>query len=112
MALKHAQAFEAIDLHPLGDRLAGALSSSLIKSQQLQLMRVVLRAGERLPEHHVRGEITLQCLEGRIELHTPGRTVELSAGEVVLLPAGEPHALHALSDTSCLVTVSLLAPPA
>ena len=107
MALKHAQAFEAIDLHPLGDRLAGALSSSLIKSQQLQLMRVVLRAGERLPEHHVRGEITLQCLEGRAAVHTPGHHVELGAGQLVLLPAGEPHAVHALLDTSLLVTVSL-----
>lgn len=107
MALKHAQAFEAIDLHPLGDQLAGALSSSLIKSHRLQLMRVVLRAGERLPEHHVRGEITLQCLEGRAAVQTPGHNVELSAGQLVLLPAGEPHAVHALLDTSLLVTVSL-----
>ena len=112
MALPHAQPFDRIDLHPLGDGLAQTPSTSLIKSHSLQLMRVVLRAGERLPQHHVRGEITLQCLEGRTELLTPGRKVVLSAGEVVLLPAGEPHALHALSDTSCLGTVSLLAPPA
>ena len=108
MALKHAQTFEAIDLHPLADRLAGGVrSSSLIKSNQLQLMRVVLRAGERLPEHHVRGEITLQCLEGRAAVQTPGHHVELGAGQLVLLPAGEPHAVHALLDTSLLVTVSL-----
>jgi quercetin dioxygenase-like cupin family protein len=107
MALKHAQTFEAIDLHPLADRLADARSSSLIKSNQLQLMRVVLRAGERLPEHRVRGEITLQCLEGRAAVQTPGHHVELGAGQLVLLPAGEPHAVHALLDTSLLVTVSL-----
>jgi len=107
MALEHAQTFEAIDLHPLADRLADARSSSLIKSNQLQLMRVVLRAGERLPEHHVRGEITLQCLEGRAAVQTPGHHVELGAGQLVLLPAGEPHAVHALLDTSLLVTVSL-----
>lgn len=107
MALKHAEAFEAIDLKPLAGQLAAALSISLIKSQHLQLMRVVLRAGDSLPEHHVRGEITLQCLEGRAAVLTPGRRIELSAGQLTLLPAGEPHAVQALADTSLLVTVSL-----
>jgi quercetin dioxygenase-like cupin family protein len=107
MALKHAQPFEAIDLQPLGERLAASVSTSLIKSQSLQLMRVVLRAGEGLPEHHVHGEITLQCLEGRAAVLTPGRRSELAAGQVVLLPAGEPHAVQAITDASLLVTVSL-----
>lgn len=107
MALKHAQPFEAIDLHPLAGQLAAAVSTSLIKSQGLQLMRVVLRAGQGLPEHLVRGEITLQCLEGRATVLTPGRRIELSAGQLTLLPAGEPHAVQAVEDTSLLVTVSL-----
>jgi quercetin dioxygenase-like cupin family protein len=107
MSLQHARAFEAIDLHPLGEQLAGARSTSLIKSRQLQLLRVVLRAGERLREHHVRGEITLHCLEGRAQVSTPGHAIELSPGQLVLLPGGEPHAVHALQHTSLLVTVSL-----
>ena len=107
MALKHAQAFEAIDLRPLGEQLADAPSTSLIKSQHLQLMRVVLRAGESMPEHHVRGEITLQCLEGRAAVLTPGRRIELQPGQVTLLPADEPHAVLGITDTSLLVTVSL-----
>lgn len=112
MALKHAQAFETIDVHPLGEQLAQSISTSLIKSRMLQLMRVVLRAGEQLNEHHVRGEITLHCLEGRVRVDTPGHRIALSAGQLVLLPAAEPHAVHALSDTSLLVTVSLAATPA
>ncbi len=107
MALKHAQPFEVIDLHPLGDQLPGSVSTSLIKSHNLQLMRVVLRRGESLPEHHVLGEITLQCLEGRTAVLTPGRRIEMEAGQLVLLPAAEPHAVLAITDTSLLVTVSL-----
>jgi quercetin dioxygenase-like cupin family protein len=107
MALKHARAFEAIDLQPLAGQLAAAVSTSRIKSHHLQLMRVVLRAGQSLPEHQVPGEITLQCLEGRATVLTPGRRIELSACRLTLLPAGEPHAVHALDDTSLLVTVSL-----
>ena len=58
----------------------------------------------------MRGEITLQCLEGRAAVLTPGHRIELSAGQVTLLPAGEPHAVLALADTSLLVTVSLHEP--
>ncbi len=111
MALKHAQAFETIDVQPLREQLAQAVSTSLIKSQMLQLMRVVLRAGEQLNEHHVRGEITLQCLEGQARVDTPEHRMALSAGQLVLLPAGEPHAVQALSDTSLLVTVTLVPAP-
>jgi quercetin dioxygenase-like cupin family protein len=70
----------------------------------------VLRAGEQLPMHQVRGEITVQCLEGSATVLTPGRSIALSAGQVVLLPAAEPHAVRAETDTSLLVTVSLNAP--
>jgi quercetin dioxygenase-like cupin family protein len=111
MALKHAQALEPIDVQPLNERLPQSVSTSLIKSQMLQLMRVVLRAGEHLAEHHVRGEITLQCLEGQARVDTPERRITLSAGQLVLLPAGEAHAVQALTDTSLLVTVSLADAP-
>jgi quercetin dioxygenase-like cupin family protein len=107
MALTHARPFEAIDLQPLAEQLPATVSSSLIKSQDLQLMRVVLRAGASLPEHQVRGEITLQCLEGRAAVLTPGHRIELAACQLTLLPAGEPHAVQAIEDTSLLVTVSL-----
>jgi quercetin dioxygenase-like cupin family protein len=111
MALTHAQPFDSIDLLPLGPRLPLAPGSSPLKSQGLQLMGVVLRASERRPEHHVRGELTLQCLERRAEVPTtPRHMMMLSAGQVVLLPAGEPHAVHTLSDTSLLVTFALHAP--
>ncbi len=112
MALRHAQALEPIDVQPLRERLAQSVTTSLIKSRNLQLMRVVLRAGEHLPEHHVRGEITLQCLEGQAQISTPTHELALSPGQVVLLPEGEAHAVHALSDTSMLVTISLATPPA
>jgi hypothetical protein len=59
MAVAHAQPCGGIDLRPLGSRLPLTTSSSLLKSQGPQLMRLLLRAGERLPEHHVRREISL-----------------------------------------------------
>lgn len=107
MALTHAQALEVIDIRPLGTALREAVTISLLKTEHLQLMRLVLPAGRSVPQHHVAGEITVQCLEGEVTLDVPSRSIELAAGQLVLLPAGEPHALRARTDATALVTVLL-----
>lgn len=107
MALTHSRPFEVIDLRPLGGGLQQAVSTSLIKSDGLQLMRVVLRAGQGLPMHQVAGEITIHCIEGLASVDTPEHRCELPAGHGVLLPAAAPHAVNALQDSTLLVTVCL-----
>ena len=59
---------EAIDVKPLGARLAHTKTVALFKSKDLELMRLVLLAGRSLPPHKVAGEITIQCIEGSIEV--------------------------------------------
>ena len=82
-----------------------AISSSLLKTPHLQLLRIVLAAGHALPEHHVPGEITVQCISGEADVLTPSRTCRLIAGALVMLPAAEPHCVQAHLDTVLLVTV-------
>lgn len=105
MALKHAQPLEVIDLHATDEAHGTAVSCSLLKTPHLQLMRVVLAAGQALPEHHVPGEITVQCLSGDADVATPSRTCRLVPGCLVMLPAAEPHRVQAHQDTVLLVTV-------
>ena len=105
MALAHAQPFDLIDVRPFGPRLREAVTTSLLKTPTLQLMRLVLRAGQGLPEHQVPGAITVHCLEGDAVVTTPSRTCHLGAGQLVMLTGGEPHAVHAVTDASPLVTV-------
>lgn len=107
MALVHAQPLDVINVRPLAAQLGGAKTHSLLKSTRLQLMRVILLAGQTLPEHSVPGEITLQCLEGEVLVRTPGRQRTLQTGELMMLPGGEAHALQAALDSSVLVTVLL-----
>lgn len=105
MALKHAQPLEVIDLH-LTDAIADqAVSSSLLKTPRLQLMRVILAEGQSLPEHRVPGEITVQCLSGEVDVGAPSRTCRLVAGSLVMLPAAEPHWVRAIVSSVLLVTV-------
>jgi quercetin dioxygenase-like cupin family protein len=107
MALPHAQPLDVIDVRPLGAGLPGAVTTSLLKTPALQLMRLVLRAGHGLPEHSVAGAITIHCLEGEAAVTTPSHTCDLRAGHLVMLSGSEPHAVKAITDTSLLVTVLL-----
>lgn len=107
MALPHAQPGQAVDLRPLGPRLAETRTHALFKAQDLEVMRLVLRAGQSLPVHQVPGEITVQCLEGCVELTSDGQRHRLQPGEMLFLPGGMPHDVRALVDSSALVTIAL-----
>lgn len=107
MALPHAEPMDVIAVRPLGEALRTTVSTSLIKTERMQLLHLVLPAHQDQPEHHVDDECTIHCLEGDVELVTPGGTRHLRPGELVLLPAREPHALRARADSAVLVTLLL-----
>ena len=67
----------------------------------------MLPAGRSLHPHHVQGEITLQCLEGVIDVTLEGRSHLLRAGQMMFLPAGIHHGIVAVEDASALLTIVL-----
>lgn len=107
MALPHGKAGEPLDVGPLGDNLREAKSAALFKSKDLEVMRLVLPAGRVVPTHSVPGEVTVQCIEGSMELLLSQGPVPLSAGELLLLAAGQPHGVRAVTACSALVTIAL-----
>jgi quercetin dioxygenase-like cupin family protein len=96
---------EPVDVGPLGDRLAGAQTRALFKSRDLEVMRLVLPAGKGLPPHRVAGELTIQCIEGVLDVTVDGASRVLHAGQLLYLPGDALHGLTALADASALVTV-------
>lgn len=105
MALVHAQPLDVVSVRPLAAHIAQTRTHSLLKTDRMQLMRLVLMAGQTLAEHQVAGEMTLLCLEGEVLVSTPGRQCRLAQGDLMLLPAREPHALLARADSSLLATL-------
>jgi len=106
MALHHATPGEIVDVRPLGKELRGSKSATLLRSQHLQVFRVVLPKGEEFSDHAVPGEITVQCLEGSVDFRIGEDKVQrLTAGALIYLNGGQPHALKALEDASVLVTI-------
>lgn len=107
MAIPHAQPGQTVDVSPLGPRLPGERTSALFKTESLEVMRLVLGAGKALPPHKVAGEITIQCIEGRIDVTCEGRSHVLGAGELLYLSGHAMHGVVALEDSSALVTIVL-----
>jgi quercetin dioxygenase-like cupin family protein len=89
---------------PLGTAVGDAKSTTLMKSDGLELIRLVIPAGKEIPPHRAPGEITVQCLEGRVSFEHDGHAIDLQAGDLLHLCPQEIHALRGLVDSSVLVT--------
>lgn len=107
MALPHAKPLDVIRVQPLGPALVDAFSTSLLKSERLQLLHLVLPARQDVPEHHVDEECCLHCLEGDVEVAMPGGSRRLQPGDLVVLPARQPYSLRARADSAVLMTLLL-----
>jgi len=108
MALQHASSAQVINIQAAaGENLAQFASIALAKTDQMELIRMVLPAGRELPEHSVKGEITLQCLQGEVAFDAHGRSAVVRAGEMLYLQGGAPHALRANQDSLLLLTILL-----
>jgi quercetin dioxygenase-like cupin family protein len=55
----------------------------------------------------VAGEITIQCIEGRIDVTAEGESHLLRGGQLLFLPGGLVHGVMALDDSSALITIVL-----
>jgi quercetin dioxygenase-like cupin family protein len=107
MALQHAVSGERIALQRGDDDIAHFTSIALVKTEHMELIRLVLPKEKPMPEHRVEGEMTLLCLEGEIAFDAHGRTTILRPGEMVYLAGGEPHAVRANKDAVGLLTILL-----
>jgi quercetin dioxygenase-like cupin family protein len=107
MAIPHAKPGQIINVGPLQTQLASAATSTLIKSDKFELLRLVLPAGKRIPPHQVPGEVVVQCVEGVVEFEARGKSVMLTPGTLLYLAGGDEHAVRAVEDASLLVTIFL-----
>ena len=107
MSIPHAIPGEVVDVRPLGAALATTVTKTLVKTDSIDVIRMIVPAGKEIPTHRAKGELVVQCLEGKIAFTAYGATHELVAGQFLCLPTGEPHSLRGIEDGSLLLTVLL-----
>ena len=98
MAISHAKPGELVDLRPPGIALATTKTTTLVKTRDMELIRLIVPAGKEIPTHKAPGEITVQCLEGTTPSPLTAAPEELAAGQLLYLTAAEPHALKGIED--------------
>lgn len=107
MAIPHALPGQPVEASGFPAPAADAQSTALFKSRDLEVIRLVLAAGQSMPPHRVVGDITIHCLSGLIEIGLDNTRPRLLAGQMMFLPGGDLHSVKALSDSRALVTIAL-----
>jgi len=62
-------------------------------------------AGQGLSEHTAPFDAMVQVLDGEAEVTISGKAGTVKQGEMVVMPAGKPHALHAVKRFKMLLVM-------
>lgn len=81
------------------------VSRVLIKREKGNITLFAFDEGQGLSEHTAPFDALVQALEGRAEITVSGKPMTVNAGEIVLLPAQQPHAVKAASRFKMLLTM-------
>jgi len=84
------------DVAGLIDYQQGAVVSRTVINKKTGTVTVfAFDKGQGLSEHTTPFDALVHLLDGRGEVTISGRPLELKSGEMVIMPANEPHALRA-----------------
>jgi quercetin dioxygenase-like cupin family protein len=61
--------------------------------------------GQGLSEHTAPYNALVQVLDGKVEITISGKPVVVKAGEILILPAGKPHALKSLTPFKMMLVM-------
>jgi quercetin dioxygenase-like cupin family protein len=81
------------------------VSRTLINGKYGTITIFAFDQGQGLSEHTSPFDAFVQVLEGSAEITVSGKGFQATEGEVVILPAKEPHSLAALSKFKMLLTM-------
>ena len=99
-------AAEAVRLADLVNYQDGAVvSRTLVKRATGTITLFAFDEGQGLSEHTAAFDAVAHVLEGKAEITVSGARMKATAGEAVLMPANQPHALKALGRFKMLLTM-------
>jgi len=84
----------------------GRISKTLVKYSDFRIVLVLMQKGTLMQEHKADARISIHALRGRLRVHLPEKTVELSAGHLLVLEKSLPHDVDALEESAFLLSIS------
>ena len=97
---------EVLNLAGLVDYQEGAVVSRTLAKKETGTVTVfAFDKGEGLSEHTTPFDATVQVLDGSVDITISGGKYRVSAGEIIIMPANEPHGLKAPERFKMLLTM-------
>jgi quercetin dioxygenase-like cupin family protein len=81
------------------------VSRALLKRSGGTITFFAFDSGQGLSEHTAPFDAVAHVLEGEADITISGKTVRVAQGELVLMPANQPHALSARTRFKMLLTM-------
>lgn len=94
---------------PLSDMVAyqdgAVVSKTLVDKKTGTVTLFAFAQGQGLSEHTAPFDALVQVLDGEVEIRISDKTFHLNAGEIIVIPANEPHALKAIDRFKMVLTM-------
>lgn len=105
MSQGHIKSGEVVNLESLREEMDVDASYALVKTDDMEVIRMAVHDGKTIDEHHISGEMTVQCLKGDILFMVDGEARELTPGDWLYLKKKQNFSYSAKDDTILLVTI-------
>ncbi len=81
------------------------VSKTLLKKEAGNITLFAFEAGQGLSEHTAPFDAVVYIVDGEAEITIGGETQKVTAGEMLVMPANIPHALHAAQRFKMLLVM-------
>ena len=98
-----AKSLKIVDLVSYQD--GSVVSRVIMKQKTGNVSLFAFDAGQELSEHTAPFDAMATVLEGEVEVTISGTPLRVKAGEMVIMPVNQPHALRAISRFKMMLTM-------
>jgi len=101
--IQTAEVFRLLDL--VGYQEGSVVSRTIMDGNTGTVTLFAFDQAQGLSEHTSPFNALAHVLEGEVEITILGKPMNLKAGELILMPAGQPHKLKAITRFKMLLTM-------
>jgi quercetin dioxygenase-like cupin family protein len=104
--MANAPKSEILDIASLAEYQTGAIvSRQITKEEAGNVTLFAFDAGQELSEHAASYDALVHILDGEAEIRISGKPYVLKAGQAIIMPANDPHAVKAIKKFKMLLTM-------
>ena len=101
----HDRPGHLVEILPAETSLSASETSRLVQTNDLEVIRLIVPAGQDVPTHEIQGEIVVHCVVGRVSIRAMEVIQELRANQLLRYKTNEPISVQGIENAVLLVTI-------